>query len=74
MENPHSSAFYGDQETCGICPVVSALFDALARSDASISYKIAALQCAKNFLASADQLQRQLSPDTLCIPLNTERN
>jgi hypothetical protein len=74
MQNPQSATFFGEQGPSGICPVVSALFDALARSDASISYKIAALQCAKNFLASADQLQRQLSPDTLCIPLNTERN
>jgi hypothetical protein len=74
MHDPHSPAFYGEQEPSAICPVVSRLFDALAGSDASISYKIAALRCAMNFLASADQLQRNLSPDMLCIPLNTERN
>jgi hypothetical protein len=74
MENPHSSAFYGDQETCGICPVVSALFNALAGFDVPDEYKISALRSAIDFLVSATRLQKKLPPDMLCIPLNTERN
>jgi hypothetical protein len=74
MESPNSAAFYGEQGPSGICPVVSALFGALAGFDVPDSYKISALRSAMNFLASAEQLQRKLPSDMLCIPLNGDRN
>jgi hypothetical protein len=74
MENPQSSAFYGEQAPSGICPVVSVIFDALARCDAPDEYKIGALRSAINFYESAVKLQRRLPPDMLCIPLNGDRN
>lgn len=74
MENPNSAAFFGEQGPSGICPVVSALFDALAGFDLPDCYKISALRCAINFYVSAEQLQRKLSSDVLCIPLNGDRN
>lgn len=74
MENPHNAAFFGEQGTSGICPVVSALFGALAGFDVPDWYKIGALRSALNFYASAEQLQRKLPPDMLCIPLNGDRN
>ena len=65
---------HGEQSPSGICPLVSALFDTLARFDAPDEYKIDALSCARNFYDSAVKLQRRLPPDMLCIPLNTVRN
>ena len=67
-------AFFGEQGTSGICPVVSALFDALAHCDVPDEYKIGALRCATDFLVSATRLHKKLPPDILCIPLNGDRN
>ncbi|HEV2522587.1 MAG TPA: hypothetical protein VGT24_09415 [Candidatus Acidoferrales bacterium] len=68
------SAFYGDAIPSGICPVVSALFGALAGFDVTASYKIRALRSAIDFLASAERLQRKLPSDMLCIPLCGDKN